>query len=465
MPGSSDRMVQRSSMKGLVSLSLIAVLAAGVAIADARAESLEEVLAKTYDGNPTLLAARAQLRATDELIAQAISGKRPTVAAAGELGLLWRESEIITRDRDPSYPASGDLQISQPIYRGGSIDASIRQADNLIRAQRAALDATEQSVLFDAVTAYMNVVRDEAVLQLTINNEQVLQRQLAATRDRFEVGEITRTDVAQAESRLSRATAERIGAEGNLTRSRAIYREIIGDEPVSPTRPPVPANLPGSEMETVAGSEANPAIISAQFSERAARDGTDVVFGELLPRVTLNGQVGAVDDFDFDNNGEFEATVTAQVVIPLYQAGSVDSRVREAKQRASQRRIEIESQRRNAVQTATSAWRALETARAQIVSFESEVRATQIALEGVQQEALVGARTVLDVLDAEQEYLNAQVSLVQAQRDEVVAAYAVLAAVGQLRAASLELEVTPYDDEEHYREVRAKWWGIDTRTD
>jgi outer membrane protein len=324
------------------------------------------------------------------------------------------------------------------------------------------LSSVEQQVLQQAVTAYSDVVRDIAVLKLTQSNVEVLTRQLEATRTRFDVGELTRTDVAQAESRLAGAHAEQTAAEGNLTTSRAIYRQVVGEEPVELETPKPPTDLPAGEEETIAGSSNNPDLIAAKFLERAAEDGIDVVFGELLPSVDVVGRLEALDE-DVTHQGLFEnsAGVFLQVRIPLYQGGGVSSRVRESKQIVSQRRQQVFEQERAVEQQATSSWRALETARAQIVSFESQVEATRVALEGVREEANVGARTILDVLDAQQEYLQAQVNLVRAERDEVVAAYQVLAAIGRLTLAGVNLKTTPYDPTRHYDAVKDKFWGND----
>jgi outer membrane protein/adhesin transport system outer membrane protein len=427
------------------------------------AETLEEALAATYTSNPTLQAARAELRATDELVPQALSGWRPTASINGELGEEWEDSNV--GGDETRTPRSANLNITQPLYRGGRTVAGTNQAESLVLAQREFLLGVEQDVLLQGVTAYMDVVRDEAVLQLNINNEQVLQRQLEAAQDRFTVGEITRTDVAQAESRLAGATAQRIAAEGQLISSRAVYRQVIGGMPGTLVETPPASNLPASEEETVAGSTSTPNVRAAEYAEQAAREGVDVVFGELLPQISLNGDLTTAEDISTKNVQTDSAAIIARITIPLYQAGSVDSRVREAKQRVSQRRQDIETQRRFAAQTATTAWRALETARAQIQSFESQVRAGEIALEGVQQEAAVGSRTVLDILDAEQELLDARVSLVQAQRDEVVASYQVISAVGRLTAIELSLPVEVYDVERYYQDVRDKWWGLGPAVD
>jgi TolC family type I secretion outer membrane protein len=449
-----------ASRQRLRSIALCAAFASAAYLPNqAWATTLEEALARAYETNPTLQASRAELRATDEQIAQAKSLRRPTIDITGDVGARSTDNDF---NSGTDGTGSVALNLNQPIYRGGSIDASISQADNVIWAQRATLTSVEQQVLLRAVTAYSDVVRDQAVVNLTISNVEVLTRQLEATRTRFDVGELTRTDVAQSESRLAGAYAERTAAEGLLTTSRAIYREIVGEDPVDLETPKPPAGLPSSEAETLAQSESNPDLISAKYLEQAARDGIDVVFGELLPQVDVVGRLQSGDD-GLTQDGSFEnsAAVLLQVRIPLYQAGSVGSRVRQSKQVVSQRLQEVQAQRRSAEQQATSSWRSLETARAQIESFKAQVEATRVALEGVQEEANVGARTILDVLDAQQEYLVAQVNLVRALRDEVVAAYQVLASVGKLTAGGLGLPAPRYDVDRHYDEVRDKFWGTD----
>jgi TolC family type I secretion outer membrane protein len=318
-------------------------------------------------------------------------------------------------------------------------------------------------VLLNAITAYLDVLRDMAIVELNKNNEVVLARQLEATRDRFEFGEVTRTDVSQSESRLSEAVAQRIAAEGRLEASRAVYRQFIGESPGTLSWPQVPADLPEDEPQARTVAETyNPDVIAAEYVEIAATHGVDVVYGELLPQVSVVGSVDTASDIsDYDVDGRTDtASIIAQVTIPLYQAGQTESRVREAKQRVVQRRDQIAAQRRAAAQLATDAWQALVTARAQIVAFRDQVQAAEVALEGVRQEQEVGYRTVLDVLDAEQELLEARVSLVTAERDEVVAGFRLLASVGRLTAQSLMLQVPYYDVEAYYDEVRDKWWGV-----
>jgi TolC family type I secretion outer membrane protein len=351
--------------------------------------------------------------------------------------------------------------VEQSLYRGGRTVAGTRRAEASVLAERQVLTSVEQDVLLSAATSYMDVWRDQSVLQLNVSNERVLQRQLEASRDRFEVGEITRTDVAQSESRLARATADRIAAEGDLTASRAVFQEVVGIYPMLLEEPPALEGLPASQDEVIAAAAAaQPDLVSAKFTEEASRHQVRVSLGELFPEVSLNGEIGYEDETSIEDSDAEFYRILAQVTVPLYQQGLVSSRVREDKQIANQRRIEIDQAGRAAEQNAISAWEDLQTGRAQIVSFQSEVDSTRIALEGVRQENAVGARTILDILDAEQEFLDAQVSLVRARRDESVAGYAVLAAMGRLTAGNLGLPVAVYDPIKDYDAVRDKWFGL-----
>jgi outer membrane protein len=451
-------------------------LAAGLGVAlclfapAAGAESLEEALISAYHNNPTLLAERASLRATDEGVASALSGWRPTVQIDGDAGFSESEttsvSQGLTSVTDSSLrPRSFTLSVSEPLYRGGRTTAETRSAKNLVDAGRAALMETEQRVLLDAVDAYMNVLRSQSVVELNRNNESVVREQLQAARDRFEVGEVTRTDVAQAEARLSQAIADRIGAEGNLISARATYRQLIGDLPGRLEWPPPLGGLPDSERAALeAANVANPAVISADFAELSAKDDIDVAMSNLLPQVSLRGAFDRQYDVSAVTEELETLSLSAVVTVPLYQSGSEHSAVRRSKQVASQRRLEYIAARRAVFEEVTRAWEALITARAKIDAFEAQVRAAELAMEGVEQETLVGLRTTLDMLDAEQEVFAARVNLVGAQRDEVFSGYWVKATVGELTADALGLPVARYEPDAHYREVSEKWFGIDADT-
>ena len=445
-------------------LAIAGGIAAGLFLAQASAgaQTLEEALIQAYQANPTLRAAQAELRSVNERVPQALSDYRPLLSAEGSAGQAADNREQPDDEGwENRSPLTGDLTLTQPLYRGGRTVAATERAENEVLAQRAFLAATEQDVLFDAVTAFSDVWRDQSVLQLNINNERVLARQLEATRDRFEVGEVTITDVAQSESRLSTATADRIQAAGNLTSSRAAFENVVGVFPQILNEPARPGNLPEDQESVVTGAEGfNPAVLATQFTELAAMRAVREVEGELLPEVSLRGRVGYQHESSTRTSESSSADILGIITIPLYQQGDVSSRVREAKQVASQRRLEVREALRQAREDAISAWEDLETARAQIQAFNESVRANSIALEGVRQENEVGARTVLDVLDAEQELLDAQVNLVTAQRDEIVASYQVLSAIGRLTARDLSLPTDIYDPETDYDAVRDSWFGL-----
>lgn len=439
----------------------VAAMTTVLASAAAGAETLTDALVKAYSSNPTLLSARASLRATDESLPQALSGWRPTVELNGSVGVSRRKSSTTGSREQDLTPRTYGIQVTQPLYRGGRTVSATNEAEATIEAVRARLLSTEQSVLLNAVTVYIDVLRDAARVQLTRNNEAVLQRQLEATNDRFEVGEVTRTDVAQAQARLAGAIAARVAAEGDLAQSRASYQEVIGSPPNTlEAAPPLPA-LPEDQEEALSlGLDQNPDVVSARYDEKASGHAVRTAFGRVLPTVNLVGAVDRSDETTIRNSDSRNASLTAQLSVPLYQSGAVHSQVREAKERRNQARIDVEVAERDVTDRIAQAWEVLVSSRSQIAAREEEVRANQIALEGVRQEAEVGSRTTLDVLDAEQELLDAQVALVVAERDEYVAGFQLLAAVGGLTARKLDLPVALYDPAVHLEQVRNKWWGL-----
>ena len=428
---------------------------------NAAAETLEEALAAAYRNNPTLLAARAKLRATDEGVSQALAGWRPTLSVDGDVGVEAERSNSTIADRGQHREQKSlTFKLGQSLYKGGRTIAATRGAENEVRAEQRRLNETEQKVLFGAVTAYMDVVRDQAVRGLNISDEQVLRRQLQATRDRFEVGEITRTDVYQAEARLAGSTADRIKAEGNLEISRAAYRNVIGRAPDKLSRPKMSGDLPAAKSDVVkAALDGNWKLLTADFNARAARDNVDEIKGELLPSLDLSGSASRSLNASGEDSRSDSYKALLTLSVPLYQSGSVYSRLRAARQKAAEERRKTDQARRDAVEAADRAWERLQTTRARAGSFKSQIEAAEVALEGVQREASVGSRTVLDVLDAEQELLNARVSFVGAQRDEVVAAFDLMSAMGRLTAKKMNLPVDLYDPRGHYQKVRNKWLG------
>jgi len=442
----------------LHSATLLGIVMALAAWQPAQAESLNEALALAYTGNPTLLAQRARLRATDEGLPQARSGYLPTVSAVGDAGVATVDSA--TQGQQDLQPLSYGLSVSQPLYSGGRTVAGISRARNLILAERALLRSVEQSVLLDAATAYINVLRDTAVLELSTNNENVLRRELNATQDRYRVGELTLTDVAQARARLAGAVAGRIKAQGDLEAVRAEYVRLIGKAPENLTVPPLATGMPASLEETLAGvQENNPDLVAARYQEQAALDDIALAKGDMLPTISLDGRITHSEDATSSGSETDSASITAQLSIPLYQAGGASARVRSAKQTASERRVQVSEAERNARAVGTAAWEGLAVARARVSQFESQVEANKTALEGTREQARVGSRIVLDVLNAEQELLDAQVSLVVARRDSFVAGLVVLTSVGRLTARDLGLPVEYYDETAHFDKVKRKLWG------
>ena len=445
-------------------LSVVAAVLAGTlgTVGVGHGQSLEEALAAAYVNNPTLLSERASLRGTDEQVPQALSNWRPTVEMSTSAGVSAVRNSTGTGTAKGQHrePKSLSLSISQSLYRGGRTMAATREAINTVKAERARLDSVEQTVLLEAATAFMNVVRDQAVLELNINNEQVLKRQLEATSDRFRVGEITRTNVHQAEARLARATADRIQSEGDLEASRAAFHNVVGQAPEKLPPPKPLTDLPGSKEEAIRiAVSGDPDIIALNFDEQALRHNATEVRGELLPEVTLSA--GASRNFQTSNEKSRISTVegTVSLSVPLYQTGAVYSRLRAARQAVAEKRLDIDQARRDAIEEATRTWEVLQTARARIVSLNTEIKAAEVALEGVVRESEEGSRTVLDVLEAEQDLLDAKVALVRAQRDQIVAIFELKTAMGQLTARHLNLPVVLYDPETHFREVRMKWVG------
>ncbi len=444
---------------GMRSLAVVAAaLLAGTMLAgSAGAETLQDALVSAYQTNPSLAAQRAALRALDENVPQALAGWRPSVAFTGEAGKNPQTRNLLPNQT--LTPTNLDLSITQPIY-SPQTGPQVRSAELVVEAGRSQLASAEQQIMLQTVTAYMDVVQNEALVRLNQNNQEVLRRELEATEDQFHVGEVTQTDVSQAESRLAGATADLIEAQGNLTSSRASYQRVVGTAPGTlDLRPPMP-KLPGSEADAQDIAEVNnPDLAAARDLEKSSQYDVSSSMAALYPSVALIGDINRnrdQTDVGLEISGE---SILARVIIPLYQSGSVYSQIRQRKETESQRELLINDTERQVQLAVAQAWEALETARAAIVSNKKQISSTAIALEGVRQEQKVGSRTVLDVLNAEQEALQAKASLVSSQRDEYVAAYTVQQAIGALTAQGLHLPVTYYDPNVHYAHVRNKWFG------
>jgi len=458
--------IERKGRAGAPVNLLAGSLLAFLPVTGASGQTLQEALARAYSNNPTLLAARAQLRATDEGVPQALSGWRPTVTITASYGVIDTRNTrtgtgfdtVVNQQRSP---ANVTAVVTQPIFRGGRTTAQTRQAENAVRAQRARLLATEQQVLADAVAAYVSVIQNTELVRLNTNNEQVLRRQLQATNERFRVGEITRTDVAQAESRLALASTGRVQSEGNLQVSRAVFQRVVGEPPgrlstPQPLRTPVRSAAEAQQM----ASTNNPTVVAALFAAASARDNIDVQMSALLPQVSATAQAFRQDNQFARDTRLTAGQATITLSVPIYQGGAEHSLVRQARQTAQQQIGLVDEARRTASQQAASAWENLRSARATVESVRSQIRAAEIALDGVQREAIVGSRTTLDVLNAEQELLNARTSLVNALATVITASYALAGTVGRLTAQDLGLPVEIYDMTAYYSAVRNRWAGV-----
>jgi outer membrane protein len=436
------------------------------------AETLVQALTATYKTNPQIDAERARLRATDEEVPRAKSGYRPIIDATADVGYQRQETKPISAADGESHPRGYALNIAQPIFQGFRTLNDVRRAEATVRAGRESLRTVEQRVLLDAVSAYMNVVRDQAIVRLREGNVEVLSRELQATQDRFAVGEVTRTDVAQAQARRALGVSQLDTARAELKRSRADYERVVGHPPSQLTEPAVPErHIPKSLEEALAiSARENPSIAEALYNEQAARHAVDVIRADLLPQVTV--QANYAKQFDPSTTlDELERTeVTGRVVVPIYQAGLVDARVRQAKHTHISQLQEIERARTetlfgagllNGIQpSVVAAWSGLQAARARLQSDMVQVEANRTALAGVREEERVGQRTLLDVLNAQQELLNSEVALVITRRDLIVNAYGVIASVGRLNGQELALGSEIYDPEVHYHEVRRAWYGL-----
>ena len=469
MTGSVKRTAWQTAAKPRLKIALLAGAALILSTAPASAETLQEAMSMAYQGNPNLLAARSQLRAVDETVPQALSGWRPTLTLNGTATNNRTENQIFsgggvdtvtTGGVTQRFQKNATAQFTQPIFRGFKTWAGTSQAKNQVFAQRARLSATEATVLLQVATAYFDVLQYQAVADLNRNNVQVLQRQLEATQDRFRVGELTRTDVAQAEASIAGAKAALVTAEGTLQQARSAYTNVVGKAPENLMPPMLPAIIPASYDAVVAAAIANnPSYIAADYAALAADDNVTVVQGDLLPSVNLIGQYTRSWNTVGDSSKSEAVSAQAQLSVPIYQQGAEYSRLRQAKQTAGQQRFVADQARLDARNAATQAWENYQAQTASIESFNTQIKANEIALEGTQREAEVGSRTVLDVLNAEQVLLNSRTSLVRAQHDQFVAAHQLLSAIGLLTGAGMKLSGPLYDPTEHYKDVEFQAFG------
>jgi outer membrane protein len=450
-----------------VYLATVAMAAVIVAAPSVYADTLTTALSQTYNANPTLNAMRAQLRATDENVPQALSGYRPVLTGSAYAGPSYtrgRTSPLTPVGSQTLWSRGVALTIEQPIFRGFRTQNSVKQAESGVLAGREILRSTEQDVLLDAVAAYTNVIYQQAIVGLRQQNIAFLREQQRAAADRLKVGEGTRTDLAQTDAALSQGQTAYDVAVADLNSANATYVQIIGVAPKNLQTPPVNTRLlpKSAEAAVAAGQSRHPAIRAASYNIDTAAFNVKVIEGQLLPTVSLQGQLAQNDDPSQIGGWNSSATVTANLTVPIYEGGVVYSQTRQAKETLGQYRIQLDVSRDQVRAAAVSAFGQLQAARASITSAQEQIRASQLALEGVIEEQKVGQRTTLDVLNQQQSLLQARETLILAQRAQVVASYTLLSTTGALSAQNLSLKVQTYQPKQHYEAVRDKWIGLRT---
>jgi outer membrane protein len=440
----------------------------------ALADTIEAALVRAYQNNPQLNAQRAQVRSTDENVPQALSGYRPKVALTASAGYQYTDVNstqggdanrlVRTEIHGANAPRSAGLTVTQTLFNGQQTANRTRAAESQVSGAREALRVLEQSVLLSAATIYMDYLRDAAIVEVQNSNVRVLEQTLKQTRDRFNVGEVTRTDVAQSEAQLAAGRTQLLTAEANLTTTRANFRRIIGNEPVnlapgSPVDRYLPATLPAA---VDLGLIENPNVTAAMYGIDVNFLQVKIAEGALLPTVSLQASVQQSYEQTMTTFRQFGASAIAQVSVPVYQGGAEYSLIRQSKETLAQQRLNLETTRDQARANTVTAWGQLVAGKAQVASAQAQVSASEIALNGVREEAKAGQRTTLDVLNAQQTLVNARVALVTAQHDRVVASYSVLSTIGRLSPQVLNLSTTTYDPSVHYQQVRDSWFGVRT---
>ena len=448
-----------------VSVLLLALAGPTPALAD----TIDAALVRAYQTNPQLNAQRAQVRSTDENVPQALSGYRPTVALSASGGIQYSDQQSsIASTSQPFFgvtkPRSVGVNVTQTLYNGNITGNRTRAAESQVSGSREALRSLDQTVLLQAATTYMDYLRDSATLEVQRSNVRVLEQTLKQTRDRFNVGEVTRTDVAQSEAQLAAGKTQALTAESNLTTTRANFRRIIGSEPVnlapgSPVDRFLPPTLPAAiDLSLIE----HPNVLAAMFGIDVNFLQVKIAEGALLPAVSLAVGAQRQDEQSLVSFRSTSASAIAQATWQLYDGGNKYSLIRQSKENLAQQRLNLETTRDQTRATVVQSWGQLQAGKAQVQSAQAQVTASEIALNGVREEAKAGQRTTLDVLNAQQALVNARVALVTAQHDRVVASYSVLSAIGRLAPQVLGLSTTVYDPSVHYQQVRDSWVGVRT---
>jgi outer membrane protein len=457
--GKSWRLALAASVAPMLFLATTPVLA----------ETIESALVRAYQDNPQLNAQRASVRSTDENVPQALSGYRPKIAVTASGGSQYTDTTlksggVTTSQHGVNGPWSAGATITQTLYNGGQTGNRTRAAESQVSAAREGLRVLEQSVLLAAATIYMDYLRDSAIVEVQRSNVNVLEQTLKQTQDRFNVGEVTRTDVAQSQAQLAAGRTQLLAAESTLTTTRANFRRIIGSDPQNPQPgSPVDRYLPKTLAQAVnMGLVENPSVTAAMYGIDVSFLQVKVNEGALFPTVTLQGNVQQANEQTLTAFKAFNASATANISIPIYQGGAEYALIRQSKETLAQQRLNLDQVRDQTRATVAQSWGQLVATKSQVASAQAQVTASEIALNGVREEARVGQRTTLDVLNAQQALVNARIALVTAQHDRVVASYTVLNAVGRLSPVTLKLNTSVYDPSVHYHQVRDSWFGIRT---
>ena len=453
-----------------------AAFAAGMSLAPQLvfAESLIDAFADAYRYNPQLDAQRATLRATDEDVNQAYGTLRPRVTLSADAGRQRTEVELpaalqrqSTNQSGTTSPRGYSIQLIQPVFRGFQTINAVNETEAAVRAGRETLRNVEQEVLLNVATQYGNVVRDQAVVKLRENNLSVLQKELKANQDRFAVGEVTRTDVAQSQASVAQGKSDLDQARANLSGSRGQYQQLVGHPPDTLVEPRAESKLVPRRLDEAISISAkeNPNVVAALYSEQAARFNIDRIRGELLPEAQLEATFSERKEPSVTTNESETASIVGRLTVPLYEQGLVYSRVRQAKHTHIARIQSIEQQRALAQAQVVQGWSLLTAARAQIESDKAQIAANKTALAGVREEEKVGQRTVIEVLNAQQTLLGSEVQYEGTKRNLLVGAYTVISAIGRLNVAEVGAVSTVYDPAIHLGEVSGKWFGLDITHD
>lgn len=434
------------------------------------ADTIEAALVRAYQTNPQLNAQRASVRATDENVPQALSGYRPKVAITASGGYQYTDATQGVPGgpgqalHGAQAPVAVGATVSQTLFDGFQTSNKTRAAEGQVSASREGLRVLEQTVLLAAATIYMDYLRDSAIVEVQRSNVRVLEETLKQTRDRFNVGEVTRTDVAQSQAQLAAGRTQLMTAQSTLTTTRSNFRRIVGNEPgqLAPGSPVdrfLPASLAGAVDLALTQ---NPNVTAAMYGIDVSHLQVKVAEGALFPTVSLQANVQQGYQQQLTVQKQFFASAIAQVSVPIYQGGAEYSLIRQSKETLAQQRLTLEQVRDQTRASVVQAWGQLVAGKSQVVSAQAQVEASEVALNGIREEAKAGQRTTFDVLNAQQTLVNARVALVTAQHDRVVASYAVLNAIGRLSPQVLKLNTTVYDPSVHYHQVRDSWAGVRT---